>query len=397
VRGILFLGIFPVLVVAGAISSFFGKETDESDRPAQVTRRDAAAVPPWPAATAPAAAPPRTIDEIFPSAQQPTGDASQRAVPAKDIATNDTATTAGLNIISLSDYARRVKHQWVKYAEERQGSMLQTSYVDLASIIRMGNMVTVLDLQNWDPFLRVSTTGELLGSTLSLMRYDCGSTPRSMIMAGVTFHGHMGGGTQQDGAADVPKEPRDGWYVMPSRWWDGKPNLTLKARDMACNGMSSLVTTQTQVAPSPTSDVREPVTALSFDEMTGPIPPHAGPASQNRKWVKVSGPDLADYVAFVDMNSVFRKGNLAVITYLDEYREQQLSSGNYFSSTTGQIAFDCSSTKFKAGPFYEYQEHGGKGVVVHGYDRWAFDVFDIADGANKDTINERDIACSFKR
>jgi hypothetical protein len=45
----------------------------------------------------------------------------------------------------------------------------------------------------------------------------------------------MGSGTQQEGAADVPNEPSDGWYVMPARTLDGQDNGMLKARDMACN------------------------------------------------------------------------------------------------------------------------------------------------------------------
>jgi hypothetical protein len=83
-------------------------------------------------------------------------------------------------ITSLSDYAKHIKHRWVKYGEERN----QTSYIDLASIIRTGDTLTALDMQDWNPPIEVGTTGEHLGSDLSLMRYDCGSTPRSMIMAG---------------------------------------------------------------------------------------------------------------------------------------------------------------------------------------------------------------------
>jgi hypothetical protein len=138
-------------------------------------------------------------------------------------------------ISSLSDYANHVKHRWVKYAEENTGAMYQTSYIDLASIIRTGDTLTVLDLQDWNPNLRVWNTGEILRSSLHLVRYDCGSTPRSMIMAGIVFHGHMASGSQQRGAVDVPTEPSDGWHVLTAHNSDGKPNLTLKARDIACN------------------------------------------------------------------------------------------------------------------------------------------------------------------
>ena len=157
----------------------------------------------------------------------------EAALPQSNVAV---LSTKPVEITSLTAYANQIKHQWAQYAQEKKGSMLQTSYVDLASIIRTGDTVSVLDLQNLDPFLRVGTTGELLGSYVSLVRYDCGSTPRSMIMASIVFHGHMGGGTQQDGAADVPKEPFDGWHVMPSSDAQGKANVMLKARDMACNG-----------------------------------------------------------------------------------------------------------------------------------------------------------------
>jgi hypothetical protein len=54
----------------------------------------------------------------------------------------------------------------------------------------------------------------------------------------------MGTGTQQEGAADVPHEPSDGWYTMPA------DSGMLKARDMACNASgtspASKQTTETQ-------------------------------------------------------------------------------------------------------------------------------------------------------
>jgi uncharacterized protein YecT (DUF1311 family) len=136
-------------------------------------------------------------------------------------------------IISLTGYAKQIRHRWVKYGAEGN----QTSYIDLASIIREGDTVGVLDMQDWNPPIEVATTGEHLGSSLSLVRYDCGSTPRSMIMAGVNFHGNMGSGSPQDGAADVPKEPPDGWHVMQVGASGGSGMF--KARDIACNYAAS--------------------------------------------------------------------------------------------------------------------------------------------------------------
>jgi hypothetical protein len=83
------------------------------------------------------------------------------------------------------------------------------------------------------------------------MKYDCGSIPRSMIMASVAFHGHMGSGTPQEGANDFPKEPNDGWFVMPARDIRGKDNASLKARDIACNESASNKTNESSLTAVP--------------------------------------------------------------------------------------------------------------------------------------------------
>jgi surface-adhesin protein E len=144
-----------------------------------------------------------------------------------------------LQITSLTAYASQVKHQWTKYAEDNNGTLRQTSYVDLANVIRAGSTATVLNLQDWNPYLRVGTTEERYGSHLSLIQYECGSTSRSKILAQVTFYGHMGSGSQVDGGSDMPKEPADGWYVMPASYVNGQTNFDLKARELACKPSSS--------------------------------------------------------------------------------------------------------------------------------------------------------------
>lgn len=144
-----------------------------------------------------------------------------------------------LQITSLTAYASQVKHQWTKYTEENNGALRQTSYVDLANVIRVGNTATVLNLQDWNPYLQVGTTEERLGSHLSLIEYDCGRTPRSMILAQVTFYGRMGSGSQTDGSSDISKEPADGWYVMPASYTNGQTNFDLKARELTCKSSGS--------------------------------------------------------------------------------------------------------------------------------------------------------------
>ena len=61
------------------------------------------------------------------------------------------ASSTALQIKSLTAYASQVKHQWTKYAEDNNGTLRQTSYVDLANIIRADNTATVLNLQDWNP------------------------------------------------------------------------------------------------------------------------------------------------------------------------------------------------------------------------------------------------------
>ena len=156
-----------------------------------------------------------------------------------------------LQIKSLTVYASQVKHRWTKYAEDNNGALHQISYIDLANIIRAGNTATVLNLQDWNPYLRVGTTEERLGSHLSLIEYECGSIPRSMILAQVTFYGHMGSGSQVDGGSDMPKEPADAWYVMPASYANGQTNFDLKARELACKPSGSAASNTALSSPRP--------------------------------------------------------------------------------------------------------------------------------------------------
>jgi hypothetical protein len=52
-----------------------------------------------------------------------------------------------MQITSLAVYASQLKHRWTEYAEDNNGTLRQTSYVDLANIIRAGNTVTVLNFK----------------------------------------------------------------------------------------------------------------------------------------------------------------------------------------------------------------------------------------------------------
>jgi uncharacterized protein YecT (DUF1311 family) len=157
-------------------------------------------------------------------------------------------------ITSLYDYANHIKHQWVKYGEGQRAGRHDTSYIDLASIVRTGDTLTVLDLQDWNPSINFGMTGEYIGSNLNLVRYDCGSIPRSMILASLDLHGHMGSGTKQgDGTyIAVPQMPQAGWYVIPSSNKDGTASEWLKARDMACNAVLDTVTPPAQLPSSST-------------------------------------------------------------------------------------------------------------------------------------------------
>jgi hypothetical protein len=72
-----------------------------------------------------------------------------------------------------------------------------------------------------------------------------------MILAQATFYGHMGSGSQVDGSSDMPKEPADGWYVMPASYANGRTNFDLKAREMACKPSGSVASNN--ALPSPRS------------------------------------------------------------------------------------------------------------------------------------------------
>jgi hypothetical protein len=136
--------------------------------------------------------------------------------------------------------------------------------VDLANIIRAGNTATALSLQDWNPYLRVGTTDERYGSLLALVQYDCGSTPRSKILAEVTFYGRMGSGSQVDGGSDRPKEPANGWFLLPANYVNGQINFDLKARELACKPPGSVASNT--VSPPPRSPQKSPVAPRSIPD-----------------------------------------------------------------------------------------------------------------------------------
>jgi hypothetical protein len=70
-------------------------------------------------------------------------------------------------------------------------------------------------------------------------------------------------------------------------------------------------------------------------------------------------------------------------------------SGNDSYSTKSQYEFDCSSPQVKSGPFYAYEEHGGKGIIVHGHDQWNEMWFSLQ--GRKMLLAARDIACALLR
>jgi hypothetical protein len=93
--------------------------------------------------------------------------------------------------------------------------------------------------------------------------------------------------------------------------------------------------------------------------------------AQAEQWVLVPAKDNDDTTLFVDLNSIIREGNNVVIMTLTEYQTPQKASGKEFNSERTQIEFDCSTlTTFRVGPFNDYQYHGGKGIIIHGYDQW---------------------------
>jgi len=222
--------------------------------------------------------------------------------PQSSITSSSTLGTSEpwTQITSLSDYAKHIKHQWMKYGEYRGG----TSYIDLASVIRTGDTLTVLDMQDWNPPVPVGTTGEYIGSAMYFVRYDCGSPPRSMIMAGVVFHGHMGSGTQQEGAADVPNEPPDGWHVMKA----GENNEMLKARNMACNGGRATI-----AAPSDKDTYDARVRALS-DKCIRESGIGAPSPQQQANIVSLCGVRAQDQMQRLQQ-SCYRSGDIAALVF----------------------------------------------------------------------------------
>jgi hypothetical protein len=117
--------------------------------------------------------------------------------------------------------------------------------------------------------------------------------------------------------------------------------------------------------------------------------------SQAEEWVQVPGKDNEGYSLFVDPQSIIREKQDVVVMTLTEYPTPHRSSGNDYYSVKGQYEFDCSSpTKFRIGPFNEYREHGGKGIIIHGYDQWNEMWFDLT----PEQIlfkNARVMACQF--
>jgi hypothetical protein len=172
-------------------------------------------------------------------------------------------------ITSLTAYASQLKHKWTKYSEDNNGTLRKTAYVDVTNIIRAGDTVAVLNLQDWNPYLRVGTTEERYGSLISLIQYDCGSTPRSKILAHVVFYGHMGSGAQVDGDSDMPTEPANGWFVMPASYANGETNFDLKARELACRPSGAVASNS--ASPPPRSPQRSIAPTRNIPDATDQI------------------------------------------------------------------------------------------------------------------------------
>ena len=67
----------------------------------------------------------------------------------------------------------------------------------------------------------------------------------------------------------MPKEPTDGWYVMPASYINGQTNFDLKARELACkpSGSSASNTAPSSPRPSQGSTVAHRSTLSSEDKM----------------------------------------------------------------------------------------------------------------------------------
>jgi uncharacterized protein len=85
--------------------------------------------------------------ELVPEAPAVPAPKSRAAERAPNDEATEYANQTPTQITSLSDFTKRIKHRWVKYGEDGN----QTSYIDLASIIRVDGTLTVLNLQDWTP------------------------------------------------------------------------------------------------------------------------------------------------------------------------------------------------------------------------------------------------------
>ena len=84
------------------------------------------------------------------------------------------------------------------------------------------------------------------------------------------------------------------------------------------------------------------------------------------EWKKVDSPAAAGgYSAYVDLNTIRRKGGMVRVWYLLNYKTQQTVLQGSYLSQKAQAQFDCADARMRVLTFTNFSGHMGSGDIVN--------------------------------
>ena len=103
--------------------------------------------------------------------------------------------------------------------------------------------------------------------------------------------------------------------------------------------------------------------ALGFWSLVTLLVLSSGPA--NAAWELVSGDDAAKLTVYVDRDTIQRKGNLAKMWQLYDYKSVQTVAGDSLLSIQRHNEYDCTAERTRMLAYTWFSSNMGKGRVVY--------------------------------
>lgn len=200
--------------------------------------------------------------------------------------------------------------EWMLVEKNNDQVEVMAVYADPDTIRRKGDLVTMWTLHDFKT-MQTSPSSSYL-STKVQRQFDC-AKPRTRLLAFTEFSGNMGTGNV--GFSDSPAE--DSWIPVEP----GSINQALW--EVACSG---------------------PVRA---------------------DWVAIGSTESAGgFTVYLNQDTIVRKGDLAKMWALYDYKSTQAKGGNVYFSSEMQSEYDCTEERTRLLAFVEFSGNMGSGDVV---------------------------------